>query len=78
VFTCSAQLDSKGRITVPSRIRNNLGLETGDSIKITVEKVEVRSKQVSGFEEANNFIDSFSSVESFSFDGKTVEVVLSE
>jgi len=77
-FTCSAQLDSKGRITVPSGIRKRLGLETGDSLGITVENATVREKKVSDFEEAKAFVDSFSSIESFSFDGETVEVVVSE
>lgn len=78
MFTCSCRLDSKGRVTVPSRIRNRLGLEQGDELRISVENTEVKSKKASSFEEAKAFIESFSEVESFSFDGEQVEVVLSE
>ncbi|MFB6174636.1 MAG: AbrB/MazE/SpoVT family DNA-binding domain-containing protein [Candidatus Nanohalobium sp.] len=78
LFTCSAQLDSKGRLTVPSRVRKKLGLEAGDELRISVENAEVRRKKASTFEEAKAFIEQFSSVESFSFDGENVEVVLCE
>ena len=77
-FKCCAQIDSKGRITVPARIRRKLGLEAGDSLSITVENAEVRKKEVSSFEEAKAFVESFSGIQSFSFDGKVVEVVLRE
>jgi AbrB family looped-hinge helix DNA binding protein len=75
-FTYTGQLDSKGRVTVPSRIRKKLGLEAGDELRISVENAEVRSKKASSFEEAKAFVESFSDVESFSFDGEQVEVVL--
>jgi len=77
-FTCSAKIDSKGRITVPSRIRKKLGLEAGDQLRISVENCQIRKKKVSSFEEAKAFVDGFSDVESFSFDGEEVEVVLYE
>jgi AbrB family looped-hinge helix DNA binding protein len=70
------KLDSKGRITVPARIRNRLDLEKGDELRIPVENAEVRRKETSSFEEAKDFVDSFSNVESFSFDSEQVEVVL--
>lgn len=77
-FTCSAQIDSKGRVTIPSRIRNRLGLEAGDELSISVDNTEIKRKKASSFEEAKAFIDSFGSVESFSFDGEVVEVFLRE
>ena len=69
-------MDAKGRITIPSRIRNRLGLEKGNQLRISVENTEVRRKKVSSFEEAKAFVESFSSVGSFSFDGEVVKVVL--
>ena len=72
----SGKLDSKGRITVPSRIRDRLGLERGDEIDISVRNCQVKKRKVSSFEEAKAFIEDFSGVESFSFDGEMVEVVL--
>lgn len=72
----SAKLDSKGRVTIPSRVRKKLGLEAGDSLRISVENAEVRREKASSFEEAKAFVEGFSSVESFSFDGEVVEVVL--
>lgn len=78
VFTCSVQVDSKGRVTIPSRIRKRLGLETGDSFRITLKNAEIRRKQVSSFEEAKAFVEKFSGVESFIFDGEEVEVVVCE
>jgi AbrB family looped-hinge helix DNA binding protein len=78
LFTCSAQLDSKGRITIPSRIRKKLGLEAGDEFRISVQNSEIRRKKASSFEEAKAFVDGFSNVESFSFDGETVRVILRE
>ena len=79
-FTCrfSARLDSKGRVTIPSEIRKRLGLEPGDSISVSVRNAEIRTRQVSDFEEAKAFVEGFSSVKSFSFDGEVVEVVLCE
>lgn len=74
----SGSIDSKGRVTVPSRIRNRLGLETGDRIEVSVRNCRIRKKTASSFEEAKAFIEQFSSVESFSFDGENVEVVLRE
>lgn len=77
-FTCSAQVDSKGRITVPARIRDRLGLESGDEVQFSIVNCEVKRKQVSSFEEAKAFIDKFSDVESFSFDGEVIEAVFCE
>lgn len=74
----SGKIDSKGRITIPSRIRKKLGLEAGDELEVSVRNCEVKSRKVSGFEEAKAFVEQFSAVESFSFDGEVVEVVLRE
>jgi AbrB family looped-hinge helix DNA binding protein len=72
----SGRIDSKGRVTIPSRVRKKLGLESGDDVKISVRNCQVKKRKVSSFEEAKAFIEDFSGVESFSFDGEIVEVVL--
>lgn len=77
-FTLTGKIDSKGRITIPSRIRDRLGLEAGDELDISVRSCQVKRKKVSSFEESKAFIEGFSSVESFSFDGEVVEVVVCE
>jgi len=76
VFTCSCRLDSKGRVTLPCRIRQKLGLEAGDELEISVRGSKIKRKEVSSFDEAKAFIEDFSEVKSFSFDGEVVEVVV--
>ena len=73
-FSC--KIDSKGRITIPSEIRDRSGREPGDEIRVSVENCRIRREEASSFEEAKAFIDGFSAVESFPFDGEQVEVVL--
>ena len=74
----SATLDSKGRVTVPARIRNKLGLEKGDKISLTIDPSKVISKEFRSEEKALEFLSSLDGVESFSFDGEVLEAVLDE
>jgi len=74
----SGKIDSKGRITVPARIRNKLGLENGDQISLGLESGKVISKDFTSEEEALEFLSSLENVKSFSFDGNVLEVVLDE
>jgi len=74
----SAQLDSKGRITIPSRIRNRLGLENGDEIALGLESRRVIREEVSSYRKALQFIRKFDSIQSFSFSEGVVEVILDE
>ncbi|MFP4038506.1 MAG: AbrB/MazE/SpoVT family DNA-binding domain-containing protein [Candidatus Nanohaloarchaea archaeon] len=74
----SATLDSKGRVTVPARIRDKLELEKGGRLSITVETVKVLTREVEDFQEALQFIQELGSVKSFSFSDGKVEVVLCE
>ena len=80
VFTCrfSAQLDSKGRITIPARIRKRLGLEEGERVSLSLESGKFISKNLSSEKEALKFLSSLESIETFSFDGEILRVVLSE
>lgn len=74
----SAQLDSKGRITIPVRIRNRLELEKGDRVSLNLESSSILRKKFSSREEALKFLSGVQNVESFSFDGETLEVVIDE
>lgn len=79
-FTCrfSAQLDSKGRITIPARIRKRLNLQKGDQVPLALNGNRVVRKEFSDKEEVLEFISKLREVESFNFDGEVLEVVLSE
>lgn len=74
----SATLDSKGRITVPSDIRDTLGLEKGDKVSVGFESCRVVRKSFSSERGALDFLSGLANVESFSFDGRVLEVVLRE
>jgi AbrB family looped-hinge helix DNA binding protein len=76
--TFSASLDTKGRITVPARIRNRLGIDKGDEIFLSLKSEDVVRKDVNSLEEALIFVKSFDSVSSFSFSDGVVEVILDE
>ncbi len=74
----SAKLDSKGRITIPARIRNKLDLTKGKRISLSLESTEVIRKEFGSEEEALKFISGLEGVNKFSFDGEFLEVVLDE
>jgi AbrB family looped-hinge helix DNA binding protein len=77
-FTFSAQLDSKGRITIPARIRDKLNLVEGDRISVSLDSMKVIRRNVSSKSEALEFLLELESVQSFDFDGEVLEVVLCE
>lgn len=72
----SGRIDSKGRITIPSRIRDKLGLNSGDQVKLSVSSAEVVRKRFSSENEALSFLTGLENVESFSFDGEVLEVII--
>lgn len=74
-FTWTGQLDSKGRITVPSRIRNKLDLCKGDEVTLSVTSTKVVIEEVGSYQEAVEFIRSLDSVKSFSYSDGVVEVI---
>jgi AbrB family looped-hinge helix DNA binding protein len=74
----SATLDSKGRVTVPSEVRDRIGLEPGDKISLSLDSTRVLSKSFSSKEEAMEFLAGIEEVESFSFSSGMLEVVLSD
>lgn len=74
----TGQLDSKGRVTVPARIRNKLGLEKGDKIFLRLESSNIIQREVEDYRQALRFVSQFESVSSFSFNEGVVEVALDE
>ena len=74
----SGKLDSKGRITVPARIRDRLDLSKGDRISLRIESSQIIRKEFDSDTEALNFVRSLQNVKEFSFDGEILEVVLNE
>jgi AbrB family looped-hinge helix DNA binding protein len=77
-FTLKGQLDSKGRLTVPAEIRENLGLESGDQISVTLESSSFIRKKFDSKFEAIQFLSELENFEKFNFDGEILEVVISE
>jgi AbrB family looped-hinge helix DNA binding protein len=77
-FTCrfSGKIDSKGRITVPARIRDKLNLESGEKISLKIESRKVIQREFDSEQEALSFISGLEEVKSFSYNGKFLEVVL--
>ncbi|MFB6100691.1 MAG: AbrB/MazE/SpoVT family DNA-binding domain-containing protein [Candidatus Nanohalobium sp.] len=74
----SGQVDSKGRVTIPSRIRDKLGLESGDRVSLQVKSCEVIWKKFDSQNQALSYLSGLENVKRFSFDGKVLEVVLGE
>lgn len=74
----SGKLDSKGRITVPARIRDKLDLGKGDRVSFYIESCQVIRKGFESDTEALNFVRNLENVKRFSFDGETLEVILGE
>ncbi len=77
-FTFSGSVDSKGRVTIPARIRDRLDLGKGDELSLSINSAEVVRKEVGSLREAVDFVRSFQNVRSFSFQNGVVEVVQDE
>jgi len=79
-FTCrfSAQIDSKGRVTIPASIRDRIDLKKGDKIDLRLDSSRVIRKQFDSNAGALNFVRELQDVKEFSFDGELLEVVLSD
>jgi len=74
----SGKIDSKGRITIPSRIRDKLGLSSGDRINLAINSSRVIKKEFISQEDALEFLSGLENVEEFNYDGEILEVILSE
>jgi AbrB family looped-hinge helix DNA binding protein len=74
----SACLDSKGRITVPSQVRDRYSLEAGDRVSLCVSSPQALVREVGGRREAIKVVESLGSVKSFSYRSGILEVILDE
>lgn len=74
----SARIDSKGRVTVPARIRNRLDLEKGDKLRLSLKSSKILKKKFSNKSDALEFLSRLEGVEEFSFQSGVLEVVISE
>lgn len=77
-FTFSAQIDSKGRITIPAEIREQFNLQQGDTIQAGVFSSKVETIEVESYKEAIELLQEFESVQSFYYEEGTLEVTLDE
>lgn len=74
----SGKLDSKGRITIPARIRNKLSIEDGDQMLLGVESTTVVQKEFESEKDALEFLSGLEGIEQFGFSSGILEVVLNE
>ena len=72
----SGKIDSKGRVTIPARIRNRLEMEKGDKVSLSLESCKAVRKEFSSIQKALEFVSKLQGVKSFSFDSGMLEVVL--
>ena len=73
--TFSATLDSKGRLTVPARLRSSLGLEAGNEVKLVLANVSIKRYQANNLQEALEIISQLDNVQEFSFADGQLKVV---
>lgn len=73
--TFSASIDSRGRITVPSGVREILELDEGDILEIEIRRTDVTVFEVESVSEAFRKLEKLEDVKSFNFSGETLEVV---
>lgn len=71
----SASIDSRGRITVPSSIREILELDEGDRVEVEIRRTDVTVFEVESVTDAFRKLEQLEDVKSFSFSGGTLEVV---
>ncbi len=75
-FTFRARMDSKGRVTVPARIREKLGIDRGGVLHFAVLSVSRVTCEVEGPRKALEVIEDLESVQSFSYSDGSLEVFL--
>ena len=74
--TFSATVDSKGRITVPSTVRDSNNIEPGDNVTLSLPEVKVKEFEVSGRNEALQILEELENVQEFSYSGNKLKVVI--
>lgn len=74
--TFSATVDSKGRITVPSTVRDSSNIEPGDTVTLSLPKVDIKKFEVSGRKEALQILEELENIQEFSYSGNRLKVVI--
>lgn len=76
MFTFTAKLDQKGRVTVPSQIRKQLDLENNQKVTLQVKNSEVIKKEVDSLREATEIIEATDNVQSFEYENGILKMSL--
>lgn len=77
-FTWDAKVDSKGRVTIPARIRDRLNISGKEQVSISIQSRKIVRKEVENEKEAVQLISQFDSVESFQYSEGILEVIYDE
>ena len=77
-ISVTARLDDKGRVTIPSEVRNRLNLDQGDQVRLQIETGTVILKDFSSKEKALEYLSEKSEIKSFSFENGVLEVILDD
>jgi AbrB family looped-hinge helix DNA binding protein len=71
----SGVIDSRGRVTLPSDIRQRLEIGEGDRVTLKLNSLSIERKEVSSIEDAIEFLSESDGLKSFSYSSGTLEVV---
>jgi AbrB family looped-hinge helix DNA binding protein len=71
----SGVIDSRGRVTLPSDIRQRLEIGEGDRVTLKLNSLSIERKEVDSIEDAIEFLSESDGIKSFSYSGGTLEVV---
>lgn len=70
----SGVLDSRGRVTIPSDVREGLDIGNGDRVTLKLNSVSVERTEVDSIQEAIEVLSDSENVRSFRYSGGTLEV----
>lgn len=70
----SGIVDSRGRVTLPSDIRQRLDIGEGDRVTLKLNSIRIERNDVDSIQEAVEILSESEDVKSFSFSGGTLEV----
>lgn len=78
VFTWLGRLDSKGRVTFPSNLRDKADLNSKDFVLLSAKRVRRRFFKADDLEAALSVLKELDNIESFKYQRNELEVVFSE
>lgn len=70
----SGVIDSRGRLTLPSDIRQRLDIGEGDRLTLKLNSIKIERNEVDSIQEAIEILSKSEGVKSFSFSDGTLEV----